>query len=76
MMVGALAAVYRSIYRNNFCSSSALTTNGEYPRPDRSAASILMVQPYPAEAMEATEVSTAVNITRNNGPDLIRPASA
>ncbi len=36
---------------------------------------VTLLQPYPAEVMEATEVSTAVNNTRNNGPDLIRSAS-
>jgi putative SOS response-associated peptidase YedK len=36
---------------------------------------VALLQPYPAEATEARPVGTAVNNTRNNGPDLIEPVS-
>lgn len=36
---------------------------------------VALLQPYPAEATEAQPVSTAVNNTRNNGPDLIEPVA-
>jgi len=37
---------------------------------------VALLRPYPAEATEARPVSTAVNNTRNNGPELLEPASA
>jgi putative SOS response-associated peptidase YedK len=32
-----------------------------------------LLQPYPEDAMRVYAVSTDVNSTRNNGPDLIEP---
>lgn len=37
---------------------------------------VALLQPYPAEAMAAEPVSTAVNNTRNDGPDLIEAIAA
>ncbi|MDP9359674.1 MAG: SOS response-associated peptidase [Chloroflexota bacterium] len=34
---------------------------------------VALLRPYPAEAMAADPVSTAVNNTRNDGPELIQP---
>jgi putative SOS response-associated peptidase YedK len=43
------------------------------PAETRVAAVLPLLQPYPAEAMEAYPVSTAVNSPRNDGPGLIDP---
>lgn len=44
---------------------------GERPTEELAA----LLQPYPAELMEAYAVSRAVNSPRNDGPDLIAPAA-
>jgi putative SOS response-associated peptidase YedK len=43
------------------------------PQETRAAAVLPLLQPYPAEAMAAYPVSTAVNSPRNEGPALIAP---
>ena len=45
------------------------------PRQQSAEEAARLLQPYPAEAMQATPVSRAVNSVQNEGADLVKPVS-